>query len=61
MRRDAAKPEGKPLRRGEILLLGAITGLALAFCLYVFAFEKDLGVNLLKALFGLSGGTTAGG
>lgn len=61
MRRDAAKGEGKPPQRVELLFLAAVAGAALLFCLYVLAFERDLGVGLLKAMFGLSGGTTAGG
>ena len=53
--------EGKLLWQAERLLLASIVGLALLFCLYVFLFEQELAVGLLKAMFGLSGGTTAGG
>ena len=56
-----AKRAGKPLRRAEVLLLAAAVGLTVIFVLYVTLFERDWGLGLLKATFGLSGGTTAGG
>ncbi|HMK88014.1 MAG TPA: hypothetical protein VK446_00055 [Methylocystis sp.] len=44
-----------------MLLLAAAVGLTVIFVLYVTLFERDWGLGLLKATFGLSGGTTAGG
>jgi hypothetical protein len=42
------------------LLAGALA-LGLAVAAYVFVQDKEWGAELLRALFGLSGGTTAGG
>ena len=48
----------KAMERG---LIFAVAGVTAAFVVYVFLFEREWGVGLLKAVFGLSGGTTVGG
>jgi len=47
-----------PFRSRDVLI---VTALAVAALLYLWLEERDYAVDLLKALFGLSGGTTAGG
>jgi len=59
--RDAPNKERKSPGRVEAMLLIAVAAAAILFGMYVFLFERDLGAGLLKAMFGLSGGSTAGG
>jgi hypothetical protein len=59
--RDWTKNERKSLRPLEVRLLAAVAAATVVFGVYVFFFERDLGAGLLKAMFGLSGGSTAGG
>ncbi|BDV38935.1 hypothetical protein [Methylocystis bryophila] len=47
-----------PFRTRDALIVAALAAAAL---LYLWLEERDFAVDLLKALFGLSGGTTAGG
>ena len=47
-----------PFRAHEAVI---IVGLGAAALLYVWFAERDFALDLLRALFGLSGGTTAGG
>jgi hypothetical protein len=47
-------------RKSGALVAIALMG-GLAFAIYVFSQDKELAVDLFKALFGLSGGITVGG
>ena len=47
-----------PFRWREAVI---IVGLGVAALLYVWFAERDFALDLFRALFGLSGGTTAGG
>jgi len=50
----------KPQRRNALVLAAALLA-ALLTAFYALSHDKELAGDLLKALFGLSGGTTAGG
>jgi hypothetical protein len=50
----------KPPRRNALVLAVALIA-ALLTAFYALSRDKELAGDLLKALFGLSGGTTAGG
>jgi len=47
-----------PFRSRDALIVAALAAVAL---FYLWLEERDYAIDLLKALFGLSGGTTAGG
>jgi hypothetical protein len=49
-----------PRSRSALLALAAMAAAVLVF-VYLWVAERDFGRDLLRALFGLSGGTTAGG
>ncbi|MFY9626803.1 MAG: hypothetical protein WAK03_01440 [Methylocystis sp.] len=49
-----------PERRNVLLLAATLTA-ALLTAVYAFSRDSELAGDLIKALFGLSGGTTAGG
>jgi hypothetical protein len=49
-----------PQRRNALVLAAALIA-ALLTGFYALSRDKELAGDLLKALFGLSGGTTAGG
>lgn len=59
--RDRTRNKSKSLRPTEVRLLAAVAAATVVFGVYVFLFERDLGAGILKAMFGLSGGSTAGG
>jgi hypothetical protein len=46
--------------RNAIVAIAALAAVSLAL-LYLSVAERDYAVDVLKTLFGLSGGTTAGG
>ncbi|MGA8171962.1 MAG: hypothetical protein WB816_14170 [Methylocystis sp.] len=50
----------KPPRRNALVLAAALIA-ALLTAVYALSRDKELAGDLMKALFGLSGGTTAGG
>lgn len=50
----------KPPRQNALLLAAALIA-TLTTVFYALSRDKELAGDLLKALFGLSGGTTAGG
>ncbi|QGM45374.1 hypothetical protein [Methylocystis heyeri] len=55
------KTAAKPAQRRNILLAaGAALGAAMA-AFMVFSQDREFAVDLMRALFGLAGGATAGG
>ena len=47
--------------RRPVIVLAIVLMAGLLTVIYAFSRDKELAADLLKALFGLSGGTTAGG
>ncbi len=51
----------KPARHGNMILLAVAIACALLTALFLFSRDREFAVEVLRALFGLAGGSTAGG